>query len=427
MSLKSIFKQVISKGMIKKAISIARYEGLGSLLTKVRSKCRGGREFSDAIDRNKDAKSPLVSIIIPVYNASKYTAECLESLYSVKNTTDFEVILIDNGSTDDTPDLIIEQSRLKDALYYFSQEKNLGFSGGVNLGIRHSKGKYIVILNNDTRVSNHWLDRLVAHAEQNPDVGIFSAITNYIGEGPQMAEDAKALGIDQINDYAASIAGRNLEIEPTRLVFFCVLIRRTLLDMIGLLDEDYIKGNFEDDDYCLRALLSGYKLAIAKDSFVYHHGSVTFHKNRIPHTSYMEENRKRFFEKVQRLSTASRSTRRLTSTPTTSLILRTLNRPALLSRALASLGNQTIKNFEVVVVNDGGEDVKNILDRYQQDFLIDYVHNQKSLGRTAALNVGIERAKGDWIGFLDDDDILYPWHFAVFAKELASKRDKLFL
>ena len=242
MSLKSIFKQVISKGMIKKAISIARYEGLGSLLTKVRSKCRGGREFSDAIDRNKDAKSPLVSIIIPVYNASKYTAECLESLYSVKNTTDFEVILIDNGSTDDTPDLIIEQSRLKDALYYFSQEKNLGFSGGVNLGIRHSKGKYIVILNNDTRVSNHWLDRLVAHAEQNPDVGIFSAITNYIGEGPQMAEDAKALGIDQINDYAASIAGRNLEIEPTRLVFFCVLIRRTLLDMIGLLDEDYIKA-----------------------------------------------------------------------------------------------------------------------------------------------------------------------------------------
>lgn len=418
MGLRNILKRATSIEVIRKAISIAKYEGFGSLFKKVRTKLQGSKEFSEAIIRSEQEKFSTVSIVIPVYNACQFTLDCLESIYSVKNSIDFEVIVVDNGSSDDTPALMAQQRQLRHNFSYFRQEKNLGFSGGVNQGISHSRGKYILILNNDTKVSDYWLDKLVAHAEQNPEIGIISPVTNYVGQGPQLDEGAKALQIDQINTYAAKIRERKLEYEPQRLVFFCVLLRRAMVDLIGLLDEYYIKGNFEDDDYCLRAILSGYKLAIARDSFVYHHGSITFHKNLIPHTSHMEENRRKFYEKVQRISVSTRFYSNPVNEPAISLVVRTVDRPALLTRALASLGNQTCKNFEVIIVNDGGDDVQSLVDQYDKHFPITYIRNLQPTGRTRAINIGVRNAKYGWIGFLDDDDILYPWHTAVFSQAI---------
>lgn len=420
MGLKNTLKRVTSIEILRKAISIARYEGFGSLFSKARTKLKGSKQFAEALDRSEQNTLPTVSIVIPVYNASQYTLECLDSLYTVRNSIDFELIVIDNGSSDDTHSLMIQQCLSRQNLTYFRMEKNLGFSGGVNEGISHSRGKYILILNNDTRVSDHWLDKLVAHAEQRPEIGIISPVTNYVGEGLQLDEEAKSLPIDQINTYAAEIRERGLVYEPQRLVFFCVLLRRAMVDLIGLLDVNYIKGNFEDDDYCLRAMLSGYKLAIATDSFVYHHGSVTFHKNRIPHSSHMEENRKKFYEKVQRLSISTRAPGAPSADIPISLIVRTVNRPTLLTRALASLSNQTSKNFEVVLVNDGGDDVQSIVDHYSKHYPITYIRNLKPLGRTLAINIGIRNARSKWVGFLDDDDILYPWHMATFSRALRS-------
>jgi glycosyltransferase involved in cell wall biosynthesis len=191
------------------------------------------------------------------------------------------------------------------------------------------------------------------------------------------------------------------------------MLRRDLVDIVGYLDTAYEKGNYEDDDFCLRARMAGYRLAIVKNSFVYHMGSATFTKNKISHVQYMEQNRRLFYEKAGRIATSRRGLppAQQTGSRETSVIIRTLNRPLLLQNALISLANQTSQSFEVIVVNDGGEDIAGLLDQFRSAFPIEYIFHPASKGRSASANVGMCQSRGKWIAFLDDDDILYPWHF----------------
>ena len=92
-----------------------------------------------------------------------------------------------------------------------------------------------------------------------------------------------------------------------------------------------------------------------------------------------------------------------------SIIVRTKDRPELLEEALESISLQTYRPLEVVVVNDGGVNVENILEKFEsQELSIKYIHHPHSLGRAAAANAGLKRAEGVWLGFLDDDDLLLP-------------------
>ncbi|MEW6654898.1 MAG: glycosyltransferase family 2 protein, partial [Bacteroidota bacterium] len=327
----------------------------------------------------------------------------------------FEVIVIDNASTDSTKEWFEKEKYQFPNLTYISLDENIGFGPAVNIGFRNSKGKYLVVLNNDTLVSPQWLSNLLEFMGEDPSIGIISPVTNYVGEGLQIDEDAINMSsrLDFITDYATKISMRKeLIYEPNRLVFFCVVIRRDLIDLIGYLDENYIKGNFEDDDYCMRARLAGYKLAIAKNSFVYHKGSITFKINQISHTQYMQTNREKFFLKVGRLSTSFYPTKYSNNKKgELSVIVRTKDRPVLLKNALNSLANQTYRGFEVVLVNDGGVDVKDLVEKFSDFFPIKYFMHDTPKGRTAAINTGLTNARGKWIAYLDDDDILYPWHF----------------
>lgn len=415
MALSKIVRKATSPGVFTKALQIVKFEGLGSLVKKVRSKISGNQQFFNALQQAETFGSVDVSIIIPVYNASRYTQECIESVYSVENQVKFELIVVDNNSNDDTEKLISPEVDRRHNFSYHRLEKNLGFSGGVNEGIKRAKGKYILLLNNDTRVTDHWLDNLVALAEDHPELGIISPVTNNIGEGNQLDLEAKELKIEKINEYAAKIQDRAFDTEPIRLVFFCVLIRKSLINLIGLLDEGYSKGNFEDDDFCLRARLCGYKLGIAKNSFIYHHGSITFKENKISHSAHIEENRRRYFSKAQDLAVASREPSPMPKESEISFIVRTMDRPKLLTRALRSLSNQVCKNFTVIVVNDGEKDVSPIVECFREHYPIKYFNPQEKLGRTKAINVGISSVETEWIAFLDDDDLLYPWHTAVLT------------
>ncbi len=103
--------------------------------------------------------------------------------------------------------------------------------------------------------------------------------------------------------------------------------------------------------------------------------------------------------------------------PLVSIIVRTKDRPKLLKRALESIAAQTYRPIEAIVVNDGGceldiEELKSILG----DVSLNYVRLEKNTGRAHAGNVGIENAKGEYIGFLDDDDVLYPEHVAEIGR-----------
>lgn len=335
--------------------------------------------------------------------------------------------MVDNHSTDGTRKLLQKEEKERDNLRYYRMPGNLGFGEAVNHGFRHALGDFVVILNNDTLVTPGWLEKLIEPFQRDELIGIVSPVTNYVGEGPQIDPDAVEIPVEDIDSYAEKIRNRDHDYEPNRLVFFCVAIRREVIDIVGSLDVGYEKGNYEDDDYCMRTLIAGFKLAIARGSFVYHLGSMTFKKNKISHDEFMERNRKRFYRKAQSISLTLRPPREKTrKPPLVSVVVRTLNRPELLRNALVSLSNQTFGDFEAVVINDGGEDVTNLVHMFERYFPIRYVHNATSRGRTASLNIGVDECRGDWVTFLDDDDIVYPWHLEALYSGAREKPGEYF-
>lgn len=403
-----VINQIING--IRKSIAIISSQGFKYFLNRLINKVSPVNHVYSSVPFDNEFIETKVSIILPIYNALHLTKNCIEKLYKVPNDIEFELIVIDNHSTDETENYIKREQNIRHSLSYYRMETNLGFAGAVNFGILQAKGSVIVILNNDTLVTPYWLDHLLHPFKQNDMIGIISPVTNYVGEGPQIDLEASNITPSEIDDYANKIKNREWIFEPNRLVFFCVAIKREVIDTIGVLDIGYEKGNYEDDDYCLRTILSGFRLAIAKNSFVYHFGSATFTENKISHSGFMEKNRRRFYRKVQNISIVKKPLKQKCNDPVVSLIVRTKNRPQLLRKALLSLSNQTNNQFETIIINDGGEDVSNLVHEFHNYYPITYIRNVYSKGRSDALNIGIDRCRGEWIGILDDDDILYPWH-----------------
>lgn len=358
---------------------------------------------------------PTVSIVIPVYNGINFVPDCVGSFFQAPTSIRFEVILIDNVSTDGTREALRELTRLHPNLHLIENEVNAGFAGAINQGAAQARGEFLAICNSDIIVTPGWLDRLVASMQADPTLAVVSPMTNYVGEGPQLDQEAIEVTPETANLYAQKVAARSgTHYVPSRLVFFCVLLRKHYFDLLGGIAGVYGLGNYEDDDYCLRARLSGYRLGVVPGSFVFHYGSRTFKEQKIDHTQWMLKNEQIYTDRMVKfaiqhpLQTKALSSR--SNTPVVSVIIRTKDRTHPLRRALNSLANQVYKDFEVVVVNDGGADIGETLKTYEPFLRIRYVPLTKSTGRPGALNAGLDAASGEWITYLDDDDILYPTH-----------------
>jgi GT2 family glycosyltransferase/glycosyltransferase involved in cell wall biosynthesis len=215
---------------------------------------------------------PKVSIIIPVSGQWKYTKECLESIR--KDTAiSHEIIVIDNASKDST----LRELRRYPEVRLICNENNLGFPAAMNQGMAAAVGEHILLLNNDTVVSLGWLERMVELAESDATIGLVGPVSNKVS-GVQIDKEAKYSTPAEMQAYAQKIAEEKKGIvrDFPRIAFLCTLIKRSLFDCLGGLDERFSPGNFEDDDYCLRAQIAGYKSVIAEDVFIHHYGSVSW-------------------------------------------------------------------------------------------------------------------------------------------------------
>jgi len=359
-----------------------------------------------------------VSIIVPVFNGIQKTQAFYRALCKTCGKLKVEFVFVDNASTDGTSEWLRQVCKQDARVSIIQNKENRGLSGAVNQGIVISAGRFISLVKADIIPGGGWLENLIEEMNANPRYGILSPCTNYPGEGPQIESDALGLNADDVDVYARRIASRKGIIPVShRMMFYCVLIRRELVDLIGLFDEGYVRDNFEDADYCMRTVLAGYQLGVVKNSFVFHYGSAQFEDNKFDCAKYFGENGKRFFLKASRLSVALplKSGKKLKN-PLVSVILRTVNRPRLLKNALNSLANQTCPHLEVTIVNDGGPDILDILEEYAPFLNFQYIHNAVPKGRTAALNVGVTHANGEWLCFLDDDDIYYPWFISAMLQ-----------
>lgn len=258
---------------------------------------------------------PVVSVVVVSYNQWHLTQRCLESLEAARDGAPMQLIVVDNASKDETPQRLQAWcGEAPDRRLAILNENNLGFGGGVNAGMAHAIGDYLVVLNNDTIVSDGWMRGLRRHFERDPGLGVICPVTNNIGNEAQVAlagvtpEEVFA----SARHYTLGRTGRKLELAVA--AFFCVMIPRHVWERTGSLDERFFPGFFEDDDYCLRVRQNGWHIGCAEDVFVFHELSATFNaESQARRQSIFEHNRKLFEEKwgpwkphVYRLESLSR-------------------------------------------------------------------------------------------------------------------------
>jgi len=248
----------------------------------------------DESSKNIRLNTTMVSIVIVTYNQVQYTMECIKSIQEFTKSP-YELIIVDNASTDETSWSLIDDEEI-----IFIQNKiNVGFTSAANQGIKIAKGKYIILLNNDTVLTKNWLDKITEIAESDLQIGLVGPISNEVS-GLQKDENAKYSSIEEMHKYAAGVAEKNKGeiLNFPRIAFLCTLIKREVIEKIGGLDERFSPGNYEDDDFCLRAQLAGYKTVIVKDVFVHHYGSKSFKADGIEaYKKRLETNKKIFVNK----------------------------------------------------------------------------------------------------------------------------------
>ncbi|MEC0203586.1 glycosyltransferase family 2 protein [Paenibacillus lautus] len=229
------------------------------------------------------------SIIIPTFNGKDLLKDCI---YSIKRHTKepFEIIVVDNGSSDGTVDICRQEG-----VTFISLANNIGFPAACNKGLKIATGDTLLLLNNDVIVTRNWLQNMLNCLNSETNIGIVGPLTNYASGKQQI--DMPYTSLEEMSSQLNEPDAKKWQ-QVERIVGMCFLFKRELMDRIGLLDERYSPGHFEDDDYCYRARNAGYTLRIAGDVFVFHHGSASFAKQDMSQVKHLiDKNRQKFMDK----------------------------------------------------------------------------------------------------------------------------------
>lgn len=216
---------------------------------------------------------PVVSIVIPALDKLAYTLCCLSALSRHALAASFEVIVVDDGSTDGSPELLPRVPNL----VYVRNDATLGFVRSINRGARAARGRFLMLLNNDTQVQPGWLDELVA-AFGDPAVGIAGSKLIYpsghLQEAGAVLRADGSVELVGLNDDPAR-PEYNVRREVDHCSGASLMIRRQLFLELGGFDEAYAPAYFEDCDLSLRVRSRGLKVVYVPGSLVVHHLSVT--------------------------------------------------------------------------------------------------------------------------------------------------------
>lgn len=215
-----------------------------------------------------------IAVIIPNWNGARFLPACLQSLRR-QSYRDFVAYVVDNGSVDDSRALL---AREYPEAVMVALPRNLGFSAAINAGIAASHGPWVVALNNDTECDEHWLAGLVEAAAAHPEAAFFASkllgfhqrhLIDSYGNGYSRAGLAFRLGSLQADDARFA--------KPLEVFGACAaasMYRRSMLDEIGVLDEDFF-CYMEDVDLDLRARHAGYRCLAVPAARVFHIGAAS--------------------------------------------------------------------------------------------------------------------------------------------------------
>ena len=228
-------------------------------------------------------ESPFVSIIIPNWNGESLLKDCLSSLVNL-NYPKFEIIVVDNNSTDNSVNLV--KIAFKDVLIV-TNPTNLGFAGACNAGIKAAKGDIIALFNNDASADPSWLLRLVNTTLEAENIAIAAGPIFYAQ--PSKLLWSAGMRIDAVTGIEWRV-GHKKEIKEVRnsndidsndfdyLTGCAIVITKKAIDVVGLFDETFFLYG-EDVDWTFRAIRLGYKFKFNSSAFAWHNASFSRRKN----------------------------------------------------------------------------------------------------------------------------------------------------
>ena len=238
-----------------------------------------------------------VSIIILTHNQLEYTKLCIESVE--KYTPEpYQLILVDNGSADGTVEYLEAVVAHHFSHRLICNRENLGFAKGCNQGIEEASGDYVLLLNNDTVVTEGYIEAMIECAKSDARIGIVGPMTNFIS-GPQRVRKADYSSLSKMQDYARAFSYKNRGnwFDLPRITGFAMLIKREALEEVGKFDERFGIGCSEDDDFCFRVYLTGYRAVVCGDCFIHHFGSKTLNNMGIDYHELLRNNMGIFLDK----------------------------------------------------------------------------------------------------------------------------------
>lgn len=242
-------------------------------------------------------KVPPVSIVILTFNGLDYTRLCIDSIRKYCADSSYEILCVDNGSSDNTGDWLKNQPDIR----YHLNHTNLGFAAGCNIGIRMAApDNDIFLLNNDTILTENALFWLRMGLYDKEEIGAAGSVSNRAGN-----KQTINVTFDTLDEYLEYGLIHNVPSEQPltycmRLVGFAFLIKRVAVNKTGELDERFFPGCYEDDDYSIRLILNDYKLVFCRNSFIFHYCGKSFDllkDQNETNASWFGENRRRYIDK----------------------------------------------------------------------------------------------------------------------------------
>ena len=273
----------------KKRDASTLLKALGEMLDLITS---SGDRFTSRFGIDRDgAALPMpaevkeVDIVVCIHNALDSVKACLSSI--IANTSPpYRLIIVDDGSQEDTRSYLDFFANSQGAVL-IKNETAGGYTRAANCGLRASKSSWTILLNSDTIVPFGWIDEMLKVGESDPHIGIIGPASNTASwqSTPLLYDDdgdwaenpiPEGLSVQNMQEIASSIAPHQ-GIELPFLNGFTFMIRRELIDDIGIFDEETFGAGYgEENDYCVRARNAGWKLVFAPNSYVYHSQSKSY-------------------------------------------------------------------------------------------------------------------------------------------------------
>lgn len=222
--------------------------------------------------------NPTLSLIVLGYrNFETVTKVCLESLVPWANDPAVEILVVDNGSPDGSADLTERWCASHSGFRSLVSKDNRGFAGGMNWGVSHAQGDWLLLVNNDTVFPAMALNAMLRVVHAAPaHVAMLGPVTNAAGNGQRLWKPG-ATWAEWLDIGETLHAHPTNELMPAyRCDFFCIAIRRNAWQQLGGLDPAFGLGYYEDFDFSLRLRAAGFEQMITEDVFILHAGSATF-------------------------------------------------------------------------------------------------------------------------------------------------------